>query len=60
MTVPLVILAVYATLRHVEESRDETASSHFDWLGAGVVALAVGGLAFGAFAFTRARRRRPA
>jgi EmrB/QacA subfamily drug resistance transporter len=47
INVPLVILAAYATIRHVEESRDETASSHFDWLGATVVALAVGGLAFG-------------
>jgi EmrB/QacA subfamily drug resistance transporter len=48
INIPLVLVAVYATLRHVQESRDETASSHFDWLGAGVVALAVGGLAFGA------------
>jgi EmrB/QacA subfamily drug resistance transporter len=48
INVPLVILAVYATVRHVEESRDESATSQFDWLGAAVVALAVGGLAFGA------------
>src|SRR5205085_2052198 len=48
INLPLVLLAIYATVRHVQESRDETASSHFDWLGAGVVALAVGGLAFGA------------
>ena len=46
INVPLVVLAAYATLRHVEESRDEQASSHFDWLGAAVVALSVGGLAF--------------
>jgi hypothetical protein len=31
----------------VPESRDEEASPQFDWLGAAVVALAVGGLAFG-------------
>jgi predicted MFS family arabinose efflux permease len=30
------------------ESRAEGASDHFDWLGAGVVVVAVGGLAFGA------------
>src|SRR6476660_4868836 len=48
INIPLVLIAVYATARHVQESRDETASSHFGWLGAGVVALAVGGLAFGA------------
>ncbi|HEY1420695.1 MAG TPA: MFS transporter [Candidatus Dormibacteraeota bacterium] len=47
INVPLVAIAVWATWKHVPESRDEQASSHFDWLGAGVVALAVGGLAFG-------------
>lgn len=44
---PLVALAVWATYAHVPESRDEHASSHFDWIGAALVALAVGGLAFG-------------
>jgi len=44
---PLVVIAVWAALKHVPESRDEEASPHFDWLGATVVALAVGGLAFG-------------
>ena len=48
LNIPLVALALYAVLRHVEESRDEEASPRFDWLGAAVVALAVGGLAFGA------------
>lgn len=48
INVPLVAVAAWATWRHVPESRDEQASSHFDWLGAAVVALAVGGLAFGA------------
>src|SRR5439155_13853007 len=44
---PLVLLALYATLKHVAESRDEAATGHFDWLGAAVVFLAVGGLSFG-------------
>jgi EmrB/QacA subfamily drug resistance transporter len=48
INVPLVLLGLYAVLRHAEESRDEEASPRFDWLGAGVVALGVGGLAFGA------------
>jgi len=48
INVPLVLIALYATLQHVPESRDEEASSHFDWLGATVVFLAVGGLSFGA------------
>ena len=48
INVPLVIIALYATIAHVHESRDETATGRFDWLGAVVIALAVGGLAFGA------------
>jgi EmrB/QacA subfamily drug resistance transporter len=48
INVPLVVLALYATIRYVEESRDEHATGRFDWLGAFVVAVAVGGLAFGA------------
>jgi len=47
MNVPLVLVAAYATLRHVPESRDQAAVAGFDWLGAILVALAVGGLAFG-------------
>jgi EmrB/QacA subfamily drug resistance transporter len=45
---PLVIVAAWATWRKIPESRDEAATANFDWLGAAVVALAVGGLAFGA------------
>jgi EmrB/QacA subfamily drug resistance transporter len=45
---PLVAVALYATVRFVAESRDESASGRFDWLGALVGAVAVGGLAFGA------------
>ena len=48
INVPLVVLALYATIKYVDESRDENATGRFDWLGAIVVALAVGGLAFGA------------
>ena len=48
INVPLVLVAIWATYQHVPESRDETASGTFDWLGAVVVGLAVGGLAFGA------------
>jgi EmrB/QacA subfamily drug resistance transporter len=47
INVPLAVVALLA-LRDVPESRDETASGHFDWLGAAVIVLAVGGLAFGA------------
>lgn len=47
INVPLVIVALWATLRHVEETRDEQATGRFDWLGALVAATAIGGLAFG-------------
>jgi MFS family permease len=47
INVPLVLVALYAVLQHVPESRDETSTSGFDWLGALLVAVAVGGLAFG-------------
>lgn len=45
---PLVAVGLWATLRHVRESRDERAEGQFDWVGSVIVALAVGGLAFGA------------
>ncbi len=47
INVPLLTFALWATLTHVSESRDEEATGRFDWLGAFVAALAVGGLAFG-------------
>jgi EmrB/QacA subfamily drug resistance transporter len=47
INVPLVLWALWATLTKVPESRDEEASSRFDWVGAIVVAVAVGGLTFG-------------
>ena len=48
INVPLVAVAVVIALRWVRESRNESAPNRFDWVGATVVALAVGGLAFGA------------
>ena len=48
INLPLIAVALYATVAHVAESRDEEASGQFDWLGAGVIFLAVGGLSFGA------------
>jgi EmrB/QacA subfamily drug resistance transporter len=47
INVPLVLLALWAT-RWVDETRDTDAERHFDWLGAAVIVLGVGGLAFGA------------
>ena len=47
INVPLVLIALWATTA-VLESRDEEAEGHFDWLGAAVIAIGVGGLAFGA------------
>jgi EmrB/QacA subfamily drug resistance transporter len=47
INVPLLGFALWATLTHVQESRDTETTGRFDWLGALVAALAVGGLAFG-------------
>jgi predicted MFS family arabinose efflux permease len=47
INVPLLAVALWVTIAHVAESRNDEASGRFDWLGAGVAALAVGGLAFG-------------
>ncbi len=48
VNVPLVAIAALATWRWMPESRDPAATGRFDWLGAIVGAIAVGGLAFGA------------
>jgi EmrB/QacA subfamily drug resistance transporter len=48
INVPLVAWALWATVTKMAETRDEDASGRFDWLGAAVVAIAVGGLTFGA------------
>jgi EmrB/QacA subfamily drug resistance transporter len=47
VNVPLLGFALWATLRHVQESRDTETTGRFDSLGALIAALAVGGLAFG-------------
>ena len=48
INVPFVAVALWAVYAHVQESRDEEANGQFDWLGAVIIAVAVGGLAFGA------------
>lgn len=47
VNVPLVAVTVWIMIRGVTESRDETASTRLDWLGAVVGAVAVGGLTLG-------------
>jgi EmrB/QacA subfamily drug resistance transporter len=48
VNVPLCALGVGIAVVKLRESRNEEASDRFDWLGALAVALAVGGLAYGA------------
>jgi len=47
INIPLVVVAVWLTTRYMRETRDESATGHFDWLGAIVAAIGVGGLSFG-------------
>jgi EmrB/QacA subfamily drug resistance transporter len=48
INVPLVVIGVAIAATRLAESRNEQARSGFDWLGAAAVAVAVGGLAYGA------------
>ena len=48
INIPVIAVALYLTYAHVSESKDEQATGQFDWLGAAIIAIAVGGLAFGA------------
>jgi EmrB/QacA subfamily drug resistance transporter len=48
LNAPLIAVAIWAAYRYVTESRDDQSTGHFDWLGAVLVGLAVGGLVFGA------------
>ncbi len=48
VNVPLVAIALWATRRHMAETKADDAPGTFDWLGAAVAVVAVGGLAFGA------------
>lgn len=47
INLPLSALALWATYRHMAETRAAGASGRFDWLGAVVAVVAVGGLSFG-------------
>ena len=47
VNIPITTIALYATWRHVAESKSDAAMVGFDWLGALFVGIAVGGLAFG-------------
>jgi EmrB/QacA subfamily drug resistance transporter len=47
VNVPFTLIGLYAAWRHVPESRDPDAPRRLDWLGSIVIALAVGGIAFG-------------
>ncbi len=48
VNIPLVAVALWATRSHMAETRAGNATGRFDWQGAVVVVVAVGGLAFGA------------
>jgi EmrB/QacA subfamily drug resistance transporter len=47
INIPLIAFALWATTKHVPESKDEEAHGRFDWIGAVVIVGALGGLTFG-------------
>lgn len=59
INVPLVVLGAWLAARYMRETRDEAASPRFDWLGAIVAAMAIGGLAFGAIRGYQTQFREP-
>ena len=47
INIPITVAALYLAWRHVPESRSDEPPAGFDWVGAIIVGVAVGGLAFG-------------
>ncbi|HEV3101396.1 MAG TPA: MFS transporter [Candidatus Dormibacteraeota bacterium] len=47
MNIPITAVALYAAWKHVPESKSDAPPAGFDWLGAIITGVAVGGLAFG-------------
>ena len=47
VNVPFAVLGLYGAWRYIPESRDPEAPRRLDWLGSIVIAIAVGGIAFG-------------
>jgi EmrB/QacA subfamily drug resistance transporter len=46
LNLPVAAVVIVVTMRHVPESRDDQATSHFDVLGAGLAALALAGITY--------------
>ena len=47
INLPLSVVAIWLTWRHVPEGRDESAKGPIDWLGAAVAVVAFGALSYG-------------
>ena len=47
INVPFALVSFYAAWHYIPESKDPDAPRHLDWLGSMVIAIAVGGIAFG-------------
>ncbi|GAC1443733.1 MAG: MFS transporter [Chloroflexota bacterium] len=46
LNVPVAVLTLYATFRHVPPNKDDGASPHLDWIGAIATAVGLGGLTY--------------
>lgn len=59
INVPLVLLGAWLARSYMDESREETALRRFDWLGALVAVVAVGGVGFGTVRGQQGQWREP-
>ena len=58
LNVPLAVAVITLSLRHMNESRDDTRSSRVDWAGAVLTVLGLGGIVFGLLEWPRLEANR--
>jgi EmrB/QacA subfamily drug resistance transporter len=60
LNLPLALVVIWLSLRHLPESRDESGQGQLDWLGAFLTVLSLGGIIFGLIESSRLGFAHPA